>query len=51
MSYAYSPLKGLALVVEPFVYATRYHLAASDVARYDANRVAAGAEIGALYTF
>lgn len=50
--YSFSPLRGVQLVAEPYVYATRYKLAAADAALgVKAEASAYGIECGALYTF
>lgn len=52
IGYSFTPLAGLQLVVEPFIYSTRYRLAASDVAAgVKADRFAGGVELGMMYSF
>jgi len=52
VAYAFSPVHGLQIFIEPFLYATRYHLAANDLAQnMKPDRLALGAELGMLYTF
>lgn len=52
LGYQYSPLKGLSLVLEPLLYVTRHKLADTDLENgTDPQRMAAGLEFGALYTF
>ncbi len=52
VAYSFSPVHGLQIFIEPFLYVTRYHLAASDLAQnMKPDRLALGAELGMLYTF
>lgn len=52
LAYSFSPVRGVQLIVEPYLYSTRYKLAASDAAlSVQADAFAVGAECGALYTF
>jgi hypothetical protein len=51
VAYWYSPLKGLSIVIEPYVYATRFALAAVDVGRFDSKNVSWGASFGSMYQF
>lgn len=52
LSYSFSPVRGVQLVVEPYLYSTRYKLAASDTALHvKADASAYGVECGALYSF
>lgn len=48
--YAFSPIEGLAFVVEPFLFLTRHKLAAADQ-KLGVDRKAFGVEAGATYTF
>jgi hypothetical protein len=49
--YAYSPLKGLSLVLEPFLMFTRHKLDAMAAAQFDPDRIGYGVQFGGLYTF
>jgi hypothetical protein len=51
VGYWYSPVKGLSIVAEPYVYATRFKLAAADVGNVDSKNVAWGGMAGAMYQF
>jgi hypothetical protein len=51
VGYWYSPLKGLSIVVEPYVYATRFKLAAVDGGKLDSKNVSWGAMLGSMYVF
>jgi hypothetical protein len=51
VAYWWSPVKGLSIVLEPYVYATRYKLAPSDVGRVDAENVAWGGSFGSMFQF
>jgi hypothetical protein len=49
--YAYSPLKGLSLVLEPFLMLTKHKLDAVATAQYDPQRIGYGVQFGGLYAF
>ncbi|AUX48505.1 hypothetical protein SOCE26_100430 [Sorangium cellulosum] len=49
--YAFAPLKGLSIVVEPSLMLTRHKLDEAAAAQVDADRVGWGVETGALYSF
>ncbi len=51
VGYWYSPVRGLSIVVEPYVYATRFRLDAADVGRVAADQVSFGGSLGGLYQF
>jgi hypothetical protein len=51
VGYGYAPLKGLTIFLEPYVYATKFKLAAADVGRVDAKNVSFGAQFGSMFTF
>ena len=52
LAYSFSPGKGVQLIAEPYLYSTRYKLAASDTAlNVQADAFAYGLECGALYSF
>jgi hypothetical protein len=51
VAYWFSPLKGLSIVVEPYVYATRYAQAAMDRGNVDPRNVSWGASFGSMYQF
>jgi hypothetical protein len=51
VGYWFSPLKGLSLVLEPHVYATRFKLAQGDGGRFDSKNAAWGAMGGSMYQF
>lgn len=52
LSYSFSPARGVQLIAEPYVYSTRYKLAAADTAlNVKADASAYGLECGALYSF
>ncbi|HEX6244672.1 MAG TPA: hypothetical protein VFZ61_27325 [Polyangiales bacterium] len=51
VAYWYSPLKGLSIVLEPYVYATRFRLAEVDVGRVPSRNVSWGAMFGSMYQF
>lgn len=47
----YSPVPGLSLVLEPYLFATRFALTSADVARLSADRLALGVTLGAMFQF
>jgi hypothetical protein len=49
VGYGYSPLRGLSIVIEPYVYVTRFQLDPADAARHSADRVAFGGQLGAMF--
>ncbi len=51
VGYGYAPLKGLTLFLEPYVYATKFKLAAADVGRVSSKNTSWGAQLGSMYTF
>lgn len=51
IGYWYSPARGFSLVAEPFVYATRFALAASDAGVVPDHNVSWGGSIGGLFSF
>lgn len=51
LGYWFSPLPGLSIALEPYVYATRFALASADVSRLSADRVAFGAMLGSMFQF
>jgi hypothetical protein len=51
VGYWWSPIKGLSIVAEPYVYCTKFALAAADVHRVDSKNVAWGGLFGSMYTF
>jgi hypothetical protein len=51
VAYWYSPIKGLSIVAEPYVYRTRFALAAADRGNVDAKNVSWGAVLGSMYQF
>jgi hypothetical protein len=51
VAYWYSPLKGFSLVVEPYVFKTRFALAAQEVGNIDSKNVSFGAQFGTMYQF
>jgi hypothetical protein len=51
VGYAYSPLKGLSLVAEPFLMLTRHKLDPVAAAQFDPDRIGYGLQFGGLYTF
>ena len=50
-AYWYSPVHGLSIVLEPYVYITRFKLDPADAARFAADRVAFGGMLGSLFQF
>ena len=50
VGYWYSPMRGLSLACEPYVYVTRFALAPAQ-AGLDRDRVALGAQVGAMFQF
>lgn len=51
VGYWYSPLKGLSIVIEPYLYATRFKLAPGDIAKHDSHNIAWGTMLGSMYQF
>jgi hypothetical protein len=51
VGYWYSPLKGLSIVLEPYVYLTRFALAAQDAGNVRSKNASWGASLGAMYQF
>lgn len=51
VGYAITPVRGLQVSLEPYLYYTRHHLATADVGRFSADRLALGAQLGATYSF
>lgn len=51
LGYSFSPIKGLSFVVEPFLLATEHELHPQDAALFSEQRIAFGADVGALYQF
>lgn len=49
LGYWFSPAPGLSIVLEPYLYATRFALGPAEAARYDVDRRAAGVMLGAMY--
>lgn len=49
VGYSYSPMKGVSLLLEPYLYRTRFRLDAAST--HNPNRTAYGVELGALYSF
>ncbi len=49
VGYSYSPMKGVTLLLEPYVYRTRFRLDAAST--FEPNRTAYGGEVGGLYSF
>lgn len=49
VGYAYSPMKGVSLLIEPYLYRTRFRLDAASA--FAPNRTAYGVEVGGLYSF
>ncbi|MEZ4390661.1 MAG: hypothetical protein R3A48_06155 [Polyangiales bacterium] len=47
----YSPAPGLSLVLEPYLFATRFALTSADASRLSADRLALGASLGAMFQF
>ena len=51
VGYGFSPLKGLTIFLEPYVYATKFKLAAVDVGKVESTNVSWGAQGGSMYVF
>jgi hypothetical protein len=51
VGYWYSPLRGLSIVLEPYLYVTRFRHAPADEGRFDRDRVAFGAMLGSMFQF
>ncbi|HEX6241987.1 MAG TPA: hypothetical protein VFZ61_13855, partial [Polyangiales bacterium] len=51
VAYWYTPLKGLSIVLEPFVHVTRFRLADVDLGRVPSRNVSWGAMFGSMYQF
>ena len=49
VGYWYSPLKGLSIVLEPYVYATKFKLAAADVGKVANSNTSWGLQAGSTY--
>ncbi|WP_437597947.1 hypothetical protein [Sorangium sp. So ce590] len=49
--YAFAPMKGLSIVLEPSVMLTRHKLGPDDAAQTDADRLGWGVETGGIYQF
>lgn len=51
LGYWFSPVPGLSIVLEPYLYATRFALAPAEAARFTAERLAAGVMLGSMFQF
>lgn len=51
VAYWYAPIEGLSIVVEPYVYVTRFELAPDDAGRIDPKNTSWGTMLGAMYQF
>jgi hypothetical protein len=51
VGYWYSPTRGLSIVVEPYLYYTRFVYDPSDVARFSTDRLAFGGQLVGMFQF
>lgn len=51
VGYVFTPLPGLQLMLEPYLYVTRHRLDAADVGRVSPERIALGVQVGSMFTF
>lgn len=51
IGYGYSPLRGLTIFLEPYLYRTKFKLAAADVGRVDSMNLSLGVQAGSTYVF
>jgi hypothetical protein len=51
VGYWFSPIPGLSIILEPYVYVTDHAMLAEDVARYSSERISFGGQLGGMFSF